>query len=71
MNFLLSPRLKSFYWRTGMMALASFLAIVADSLNMLELSPQITVVIGLVLGEISKALTNAVDNKPLGFAKIG
>lgn len=69
LDVLLSPRFKSFYWRTGMMALAGFLAILADSLEMFQLSGTMIAMLGLILGEISKAVTNAVDSKPLGFSR--
>jgi hypothetical protein len=52
----LIKRLKSFLWRAGMVALAAFLAYAAENIGLLELSPQATVIIGLVLGEISKFL---------------
>lgn len=59
---LLSTRMKSFYWRTGMM----ILAVVIDQLIMLVssvgLSPQAVVVLGLILGEISKGINNALSN---------
>lgn len=46
----------SFVWRTGAMGLAAFITIILDNLNMLELSPISTTLLGLVLGEISKYL---------------
>ena len=58
-EFLLSSRIKSLLWRSGMMFLAGFISLLSDSLGGFELSPQITVFLGLVLGEISKALNSA------------
>lgn len=55
-DFLMSNRIKSLLWRSGMMFLAGFISILSDSLAGFELSPQITVFLGLVLGEISKAI---------------
>ena len=55
-DFLMSNRVKSLLWRSGMMFLAGFISILSDSLAGFELSPQITVFLGLVLGEISKAI---------------
>lgn len=49
-------RLKSLAWRSVMMGLAAFTAALLDNLNMLELSPTYTMLLGLVLGEISKHL---------------
>ena len=39
-----------------MMGLAAFVTIALDNLNMLELSPVATTLLGLILGEISKHL---------------
>lgn len=49
-----TKRLKSLGWRVAMMAIAVALSAIADGLNTLELSPEVTVVLGLILGEISK-----------------
>ena len=56
-----NKRVKSFLWRTGMMMLAigvtqviEVLPLLADSVN-----PLITATLGLVFGEISKAINNA------------
>jgi hypothetical protein len=51
-------RIKSLAWRAGMMAIAVFLGSVSENIGLLELSPQVTVLIGLVLGEVSKWLNN-------------
>lgn len=53
---LTSPRFKSFYWRSGMMVVAAFVSLLAENVSSFEFSPQVTVVLGLVLGEISKYL---------------
>jgi hypothetical protein len=55
---LISNRFKSFYWRTGMMVLASALAFFADNIALFEFNATVTVVLGLVLGEVSKAVNN-------------
>lgn len=52
-------RLKSFLWRTGMMVLAVTFDIIASNLGMLELNPEVTVLLGLALGEVSKYLNSA------------
>jgi len=52
-------RLKSFLWRTGMMVLAVTIDIVASNLGMLELNPEVTVLLGLALGEVSKYLNSS------------
>ena len=58
MKILTSNRFKSFYWRTGAMALAAGCAAVASNLNMLNLSGSETVILGLIFGELSKGLNN-------------
>lgn len=66
-NFITSNRVKSFLWRSGMMALASILAILAENLNLLELSPAVVAVVGLVFGEISKSINKMIaEKKELG-----
>ena len=57
----LIKRLKSFAWRLGMAVVAFATAWTLENLELLELSPMATVVLTLVLGEISKYLNrNAV-----------
>lgn len=51
-------RVKSFLWRTGMMALAGFLAIGAEVIGDIGLSGGWVVLLGLMLGEVSKAIAN-------------
>jgi len=49
-------RLKSFLWRTGMMVLALFIDFTAQNIGMFELPSEVTLVLGLILGEVSKFL---------------
>jgi hypothetical protein len=56
-------RFKSLLWRAGMVALAAGLSWVLNNLSMLSLSPTLTVVIGLVLGEVSKQINNNLTQK--------
>lgn len=56
-------RLKSLLWRAGMMALAFLVTAISNNLTALELSPQMAVFVGLVLGEISKAVNNHLSSK--------
>lgn len=57
----LMKRLKSFAWRLGMAVVAFSVAWTLENLELLDLSPMATVVLTLVLGEISKYLNrNAV-----------
>lgn len=54
----LISRLKSFGWRVGMMLVALLVAFATENLTNFGLTPQFTVVLGLVLGEVSKFLNN-------------
>lgn len=56
MNEMLINRLKSFAWRLGMAVIAFIFAWVAENIGLLELSPAMTGILALVLGEVSKAL---------------
>lgn len=58
MSEMLIKRIKSLLWRAGMMAIASFLAVISENIGLLELSPTVTIVMGLILGEVSKALNS-------------
>lgn len=59
----MNNRAKSFYWRLGMMILASFISFLSASIVDLQLSTQTTIVVGLILGEISKAINVALQEK--------
>jgi tetrahydromethanopterin S-methyltransferase subunit C len=54
----MKKRLASFAWRTGGMVLAYALAAIAENLSIFELPVWATTVIGLVIGEITKAINN-------------
>ncbi len=49
-------RAKSFAWRIGMMIIAFLVSFAIDNLTQFGFSPQVTIVAGLLLGEISKLL---------------
>lgn len=51
-----SKRFKSFYWHTAMMFVAGLLDLIVQSLAGLNLPNEVTVVLGLVLGQVSKYL---------------
>lgn len=65
-----SPRFVSFYWRTGGMALITLLNLISESLTTLGLPAWVVVLIGLAIGEGTKALNNAMQDKPMGFQKV-
>lgn len=68
-NVLLSPRFKSFYWRLVMMIVATVISFILANLDVFQLSVGMTATLGLILGEISKALNNYLQGEPLGFAR--
>jgi hypothetical protein len=55
-NILLSKRFKSFYWRSGAMLVSGFISVILESASDLQLSNFTIVLLGLILGEISKLL---------------
>lgn len=56
-----SYRFKSFLWRGGAMLVATAITYLGANLELFNLTPQATVIVGLVLGEITKALNNVVQ----------
>lgn len=58
MNEQLKSRFKSFAWRLGMMVAAVSVDFILQNLTILNIPTQYTVVLGLVLGEVSKHLNN-------------
>lgn len=61
-SFFQSSRVKSFLWRSGMMIVAYACATIAGNLGMLNLGVTEVTVIGLVLGEVSKAINNSLSS---------
>lgn len=62
-ELLASSRFKSLLWRASAMALVFVLGAVMQHLTVLELDNTVTIFIGLVVGEITKALNNYVNNQ--------
>ena len=56
MSIQLKNRFKSFAWRAGMMLAALAVSFVLDNMELLHITGEIQVVLGLVLGEVSKYL---------------
>ena len=54
----LRKRAESLFWRGGMMIIAGLLDVVLENLSLLDLNDGVTVVVGLLLGEISKWVSN-------------
>lgn len=54
----IAKRVKSLLWRTGMMFLAGSVDLILASLGDLNLPNGVTIILGLALGEVSKALNN-------------
>ena len=53
---ILIKRFKSFLWRLLGMIISAFLAWVLDTLQVLNFSPEIVAIVGLIIGEITKYL---------------
>jgi hypothetical protein len=54
----LYKRAASLIWRSAMMGVAVALAYAAENIGALELAPGHIAILGLVLGEVSKAIRN-------------
>jgi len=57
-----NPRFKSFYWRTGMMAISILATVWTNTLAELEIDGGVAVIVGLILGEVSKYLNSKYGN---------
>lgn len=66
-SVLISPRFKAFYWSAAIMAVTGFVSLVAGNLDLFHLSPQVTVVIGLILNQVVKGLNNLNQGKDFGL----
>lgn len=58
-----NARFKSFFWRGFAMLMAGGITYLGANLDLFNLAPQTTVIIGLILGEITKALNNSISGK--------
>ena len=58
MNRQLENRLKSLLWRAAMMSVVAVIDVVLQELTMFNMPDAVTLILGLVLGEISKFLNN-------------
>ena len=63
MNTALINRVKSFIWRLSMMVGVALLNYVSVNYTGFGLSPELTIVVGLVVGEISKFLNTEMEGK--------
>jgi hypothetical protein len=62
-EFFSSTRLKSFLWRAGAVGLVAIVGYAQTEITNFQLSDTALVLIGLVLGEITKALNNVIQAK--------
>ncbi len=60
---LLIKRLKSFVWRSAMMLIVVAIDFVSTNLGLFNISTELTVVVGLVLGEGSKYFNSKLSAK--------
>ena len=63
--FFTSNRFKSFLWRTLMMGISGLIAIVLNNLSIFDLDPKVVALIGLMFGEISKAINNKLSKSSI------
>jgi hypothetical protein len=62
-TFFQNNRVKSFLWRTGMMILAVIVQQSIALVSSLQLDATVTVILGLLLGECSKAINSYLQAK--------
>ena len=58
MNDVFKKRTKSFIWRLGGMIFAMLLQFLSENLSILPISNQLTIVLGLIIGELTKQLNS-------------
>lgn len=58
-----STRFKSFLWRAGAIGLVAIIAYTQQEVATLDINQTIILLIGLVLGEITKALNNVIQSE--------
>lgn len=59
----LKKRLLSFAWRLGGMVIATVLAFLGDNLDLINASPAVIGIVGLVIGELTKLANNYFSGK--------
>lgn len=57
----MTNRVKSFLWRTGMMVLAVVIDMALQNLASLNLRPEVVIILGLILGEVSKFINQTLS----------
>lgn len=68
-NLFISPRFISFYWRTAMLAASGLLALISENITSIGIPAWTVVIVGLLLGEATKAINNKLNAKPMGFSQ--
>lgn len=68
-GFLLSPRLKAFYWSAANIVFVQFISIVTEQLTEISAPGWIVVIIGLISAQVTKAINNKIDGKRMGFVR--
>lgn len=63
LNIELSKRLKTFLWSLGWMIVAACIDFALENLGLLNMPGEVTIVIGLILTQVSKFVKNLIDEK--------
>ena len=66
-NLLISPRFQAFYWNTGCIAIIGFLNLLSENIVDIGLPVWAVGLIGLGLSQLTKAVSNYKNDKPMGF----
>lgn len=67
LSILLSTRVKTMMWLCVTQLAAQILGALIERASELDLSQATVVVLGFVLSQVTKALNNRVQGKPMGF----
>ena len=68
LNLFQSPRFVAWYWSMGTIASVAFLNLISESLLEIGLPAWAVVALGGIIAQITKAMSNSKQGKPLGFS---
>lgn len=69
LNLFVSPRFITFYWLTGISTSVSFITLISENIPDLGLPEWVALLVVSGLSQLTKALSNYKQGKPMGFAK--
>lgn len=64
-KIIFNKRFRSFLWRLGGIIAVAILNLIADTIGLFDLAPSAVVVVGLIVGEITKYVNTNRKPKPI------